>query len=72
MKIIKFTTGHTTVEAPDFTPVNKTDFMAAVLDEGELVLAYTEPAALGANKVLVLTFNRYETGKIRSALNKGG
>ena len=56
------------IVAPDFDPTTTTQFTAAICDDGRLMLCYMEQWT----KVLCVTFNRFETSKIRAALNKGG
>lgn len=67
MKIVKATIEKTGIKAPEYTPIGESTFVAAVCDDGSLVLVYMEEG----HKALYLAFNSYETRKIRSALRKG-
>ena len=68
MKIVKAKVEITPVKAPSYTPLNNVEFTAAVCDDGSLVLLYMEDG----HELLCMAFNRQETSKVRSALNKGG
>lgn len=68
MKIVKAQIEVKHIEAPNYDPISDVNFTAAVCDDGGLMLVYMEVGG----KSLVMAFNRHETAKIRSALNKGG
>ncbi len=71
MIILKLTSDYSSIEAPDYNPVSRDIMVAAMDDSGQLRVVYSEPQS-DKSKVVIFTFNRYETQKIRSVLSKGG
>lgn len=70
MKIIKSEAVlHDEIKAPDATEINDIEYHACVLEDGRLLVVYREPQD-GADKVLIVIFNRYESQAIRAALAK--
>ena len=67
MKIFNTKVVLASIKAPDYTPTGPDALTAAICDDGCLVLLYMDEQG----KTLYLGFNRWETSKVRSALNKG-